>query len=196
MEKQHYSSSDLKHAIACMPKLSQKLIGISKPYEKLLCAIITLDPNTSGRFPTDKKLMKDLGIKQYYYRKWLDQIYTDLIEMLKDEENPKLEVAKLEHHISWYRGDRDFLFVTTLPETPRIGSSFEVDFFRPISGHYHYYVESVSYELLDGKMIVHFKLRIEFFSNYIKFKEEQEEYEAQEMGFRYYLEWIKKKHGV
>ena len=196
MENQQFLSKWLKLAIADLPNLSKKLIGIGKLYEALLLAILKLDPEGYEPFPSDKSMMKDLGIKPHIFQKWKHQIYADLVELLEDEENLKFEVKKLEHNISCYELDKRFFFATTLPETPRVGSSFYVDFFRPISNQYHYYVDSVSYRLLDGKMIVDIRLRSDFFNSYVKLKEEQEEYEAQQKGVWYLREFHRKKYGV
>jgi hypothetical protein len=195
MENQHFLLKKLKVAIAGLPNLSQKLIGIGKPYEALLLAILKLDPDGNERFPTDKAMMKDLDIKPYDFQKWKYQIYADLIELLEDEDNPKFEVKKLEHHISCCELDKWFFFATTLPETPRVGSSFCIDFFRPISNHYHYYVDSVSYRVLDCKMIVDIRLRTDFFNSYVKFKEEQEEYEANRRVFGTYGSFTERSMG-
>ena len=196
MENQHFLLKKLKVAIARLPNLSQNLIGIVKPYEALLLAILKLDPDGNEPFPTDKAMIKELGIKSYDFQKWKRQIYADLVELLEDEDNPKFEVKKLEHHISCYELDKRFFFATTLPETPRIGSSFYFDFYRPVSGSYHYYVDSISYRVLDGKMIVDIRLRTDFFNSYVKLKEEQEEYEAQQKGVWYLREFHRKKFGV
>ena len=196
MENQQFLSKWLKLAITYLPNLSQQLIGIGKPYEKLLLEILKLYPDSNERFPTDKAMMQDLGIKPYDFQKWKYQIYADLVGLLEDDDNPKFEVKKLEHHISCYEPDKRFFFATTLPETPRVGSSFYFDFYRPVSGSYHYYVDSVSYRLLDGKMIVDIRLRTDFFNSYVKVKEEQEEYEAQQKGVWYLREFHRKKYGV
>lgn len=196
MENQHFLLKKVLVAIARLPNLSQRLIGVGKPYEALLLAILKLDPDGNERFPTDKAMMNDLGIKPNDFQKWKRQIYADLVDLLEDENNPQFEVKKLEHHISCYEPDKQFFFATTLPETPRVGSSFYFDFYRPVSGSYHYYVDDVSYRVLDGKMIVDIRLRTDFFNSYVKFKEEQEEYEAQQKGVWYLREFHRKKYGV
>ncbi|MEI6174174.1 MAG: hypothetical protein WCR01_10505 [Bacteroidota bacterium] len=195
MDKMKYSSRALKIAISRMPILSKKITGIGKPYEKLLLEILKLDADGNEPFPTDKAIMQNLDIKPVLYRKWMHQIYADLVEMLEDEHNPGLVVNKLEHHISCNEQDKKFYFVTTLPETPRVGSSFYVDFFYPVYWGDHFYVDNVWYRLQDGKMIVVIYLRTNFCNEYVKFKEEQEEYEAWKKGSYYWWEWIKKKNG-
>lgn len=195
MENHHYSSLSIKLAIGYLPNLSQKLLGIRKPYEKLLLEILKLDPDGYEPFPTDKEMIKDLGITTNMYRKWMHQIYADVIEMLENVDSPKLEIKKLEHYISCYEQDKRFFFVTTLPETPRVGSPFYVDFFRPIYKNNHFYVDSITYRVFDGKMIVDVRLRTDFFNRYVKFKEDQEEYEAHQKGSWYWWNWIKKKYG-
>ncbi len=194
MDKMKYSSHSLKLTIPRMPNLSKKLIGAGKPYERLLLEILKLDPDGHEPFPTDKLIMKNLDIKPILYRKWMHQIYADLIEMLEDADNPKLEVKKLEHHISCREKEKEFYFVTSLPETPRVGSSFYVNFFHPVFGRDHFYVDNVYYEVTDGKMIVVIYLRTEFCNEYVKHKEGKEEYDAWQKGSYYWWEWIKKKN--
>ena len=102
-------------------------------------------------------------------------------------------MKKLEHHFTWYERGKAFYFITTLPGTPRIGTLFSLDFYRPISDRYQYYIENISYRLLDGKMIVDIRLRSEFFNAYGKFKDDQEEYESMQKGAGYWWELIKKR---
>jgi hypothetical protein len=47
--------------------------------------------------------------------------------------------------------------------------------------------------VLDGKMIVDVRIRTDFLNGYVKFKEDQEEFEAWQKGSWYWYEWTKKK---
>jgi hypothetical protein len=195
METKSFTSKDIKLAVSHLPQLSQRLIGIGKPYEPLLQEVIKIDPDGYDPLPTDKAMIKDLGITPTIFRKWIVQLYSDLIELLEDTDNPKLEINKLVHHITFQTKGKRFFFATILPETPRVGEHFYVDFFRPIYQYNHFYVDSISRYLMDGKMIVHIVLREQFLNGYVKFKEEKEEFEEWEKGSWYWYEWVKKhKH--
>ena len=138
--------------------------------------------------------MAEQGIKPNHYRKWLNQIWDDLVELMSDFENPQFEVTKLEHYISWSEGGKRFFLVTTLPETPRVGSMVDIGLFHPITGsHRSYYVDDISYEIDEGKMIVNISLRSELFNAYAKFEEEKEEYEEYKRGFWHWMDWRKRK---
>jgi hypothetical protein len=194
MEPQPYSSRDIKLAIMSMPAFSQKLIGVGKPYENLLQAILAIDRDPQKPMPTDKAIMAEHNIKSHHYRIWLNQIYADLLEMMSDFDHPQFEIKKITHHISWSKRDKSFYLVTSLPETPRIGSRFEMDFFNPISGRFGiYYVENITYLLKDGEMIVGIHLRSGFLNRYSMFEEEKQEYEAYKKGIWHWGRWREKK---
>ena len=195
MDKILYPSRYLKGTISSMSSVSQKLLGIGKPYEKLLLEIRKLDPEGDERTPTDRAIIKTLGIKPNVYRKWINQIYADLVALLKNGDDPGLVIKKVEHHISCSEQNKKSYIITTLPETPRVGSSFHIEFFRPVFGNDQFYVDKVSYRLLDDIMIVSIYLRTSFCNEYVKHKEGQEEYEAWQKGPAYWWEWIQKKHG-
>ena len=195
MDKILYPSRYLKGTISSMSSVSQKLLGIGKPYEKLLLEIRKLDPEGDEPTPTDRAIIKTIGIKPNVYRKWINQIYADLVALLKDGDDPGFVIKKLEHHISCNEQNKNSYIITTLPETPRVGSSFQIEFFRPVFGNDQFYVDNVSYRLLDDIMIVSIYLRTSFCNEYVKHKEGQEEYEAWQKGPAYWWEWIQKKHG-
>jgi hypothetical protein len=44
-------------------------------------------------------------------------------------------------------------------------------------------------------MILDIRLRSDFCNSYVKFKEDQEEYEAWQKGSLYWWQWIKRKNG-
>jgi len=195
MDKILYRTRFLIGSISSMASVSQKLLGVGKPYEKLLLEIRKLDPEGDEPCPTDRAIIKTLGINPNIYRKWMNQIYTDLIALMKDVDNPGLVMKKLEHHIICSEQDKRLFFITTLPETPRVGSSFQLEFYRPVFGNDQFYVDNVSYRLLDDIMIVSIYLRTSFCNEYVKYKEGQEEHEAWQKGPAYWWEWIKKKKG-
>lgn len=123
MDENSFSSQDIKLAVMHMPKLSKRLIGIGKPYESLLLAILVIKRVGNERLPTDKAMIQELGIKPHFYRKWLNQIYNDLLELLGDEHKPQLVISEVEHHFSWHHRDKGFYLVTHLPVTPNVGDA-------------------------------------------------------------------------
>lgn len=193
MEHQTYSTRELKLAITTLPNLAQKLFNVGKPYEELLKAILAIDRDYRTPLITDKRIMEEHHVKPHLYRKWLTQIYLDLLELMSDYENPQFEVNKIEHNLYWSERGKNFFLATTLPETPRIGSMLDIRFFHLISGRDFYYVDDVTYTLLDGKMIVDISLRSEFYNGYSKFAEEKEEHEEYQKGFWHWMRWREKK---
>lgn len=193
MDEHSYSSQDIKLAVMNMPRLSQRLIGIGKPYESLLLAILAIKRVGNEKFPTDKTMIQELGIKPHFFRKWLNQIYNDLLELLGDEHKPQLVINEVEHHLSWHHRDKGFYFVTRLLITPNIGDSINMNFFKPIDNFPVYYVDRVSHEIMEDKQVIRLDLKTGFYNSYVKFHEDQEEAEASEKGFFYYRDWMKKK---
>jgi len=164
-----------------------------KPYEELLKAILNMDRDHRTPLETDKSIMQRTGIQQYHYKKWLRQIYDDLMELLDSEGNPQFEIKQVEHHIHWASDEYYFYLVTTLPETPRIGSRFDTDIFHSISGTYIYHVKDVAYRLEDEKLVISVELTKRFYNSYAKFADEKEEIEAWNRGYGYWREWRERK---
>ncbi len=69
MENQVFIDRWLKLAIASLPKLSQKLIGVGKPYEPLLLEFLKLDPDSNERFLTDKSIIREAGDQTTFFPK-------------------------------------------------------------------------------------------------------------------------------
>lgn len=138
-------------------------------------------------------MIQELGIKPHFFRKWLNQIYNDLLELLRDEHKPQLVISEVEHHLSWHHRDKSFYFVTSLPVTPTVGDSINLKFFRPIENSPVYYVDKVSHEITEEKQVIRIDLKTGFYNSFVKFHEDQDEAEVSEKGYYYYRNWMKKK---
>lgn len=197
MEPQTYSSGDLIIGISRLPNLSQKLIGKGKSYEKLLLTILELTKEQDAPLPLCKSLMKICGIKSYHCTKWLHSIWGDLVQLMQDENKPQFEAGRMEHHLdcSLYNGLR-FTLITSLAETPNIGHVIHLKFLIPLTAITAFYVQDISYELLDGKMIVHVRLTNHLYNTYSKFEDDKELAMAYGMGTSFYLNILKKRIGL
>lgn len=193
MRDNTYSSVDIKLAVMEMPILSQRLIGVGKPYEKLLLAILEIDRESNERLPTDKKMIQELAIKPHFFRKRLRQIYDDLYELLSDENKAQMIIGEVEHHISYHRDGKGFYFVTRLPVTPRLGDSLNLDFFRPIDGNGYYYVSRIYHRITESKQVIDIILGSGFHNSYSVFRDDKEEMEAHDKGYYYWDQLMKKR---
>lgn len=193
IDEHSYSSQDIKLAVMEMPRLSQMLIGIGKPYDKLLLAILSIDRESNERLLTDKKMIQELSIKPHFFRKCPHQLYDDLLELLGDENKPQMVISEGERHISWQRWSKSFDFVTKLPVTPRFGDTFDLHFFRPIDSLNWYHVSRTTHTIKENKQVIYITLRTGFHNSYTVFLDDKEESDAYGKGHWYWKDWMEKR---
>lgn len=154
-----YSSRQLLSDIKSMKSHTKQLFGKGKKYEHFLRCILNLNYFRDDVYTpiSLKEIQKVTGLKYPIVRKYLHQIYQDL---LKHEENHlDFSVQKVQYNfIMYYFNNEACLTVNHLPVVPRVGEQVEIPFFKAKVGRTTFFVKSIDHLFLDDMHRVDFIL--------------------------------------
>ncbi|UOQ81001.1 hypothetical protein [Hymenobacter sp. 5414T-23] len=100
-------------------------------------------------------------------RRWLEVSYADLLTLLATDSSV-LSSGTIEHWL-YLHGRRKMVEVRCrLPITPRLHEQVELQLVAAEAGNSEFYVEAVTYELMDDGLIVHLALKAGYYNAYIE----------------------------
>lgn len=156
----------LRGLLAARPallKMQQKQLTPAVP---LVAAVLALD--LEQPLPKHQDLQKQLGISATVYRRQLEVLHRDFLSAIKvDGELLAFGQVACLIYIHTYHSPDCIEFRCQLPLIPRIGERVDLPFLVAVAGNGDKCVDSVSYELADGKMTVHIVLGDFKLSHYV-----------------------------
>lgn len=96
------STKDLSFCVVDLKAVIKKeLLGKGKKYENIIQDLMKYDEENEEGLPKSvKSICEKLGISTAKYRKALEQIYSDLLEILSNEETIALQYAGTTCHLA------------------------------------------------------------------------------------------------
>lgn len=176
MKTDNFSSSDLISSISSMRTFCQSLKIRDEIYRRVLDQVLQYDYYKEyDVLPSNKNLCAKLNINGTKLKKYLEQIYLDLLEIMF--QNPLVfSIPKLSYHL-YIRGFRESKSVTlngSIPFCPRVGDQVQLPFLRAHFSTMSFFVERVNHEFTDKEQIICIWLKYGFYNQYEAFKKDQD----------------------
>jgi len=188
MKPDTFPSKELIFSISSMKSFCRFLTPKDETYQKVLDQVLQYDYyNEDSKLPSSKDIYTKLGITSASFKKYLNQIYTDLIELMFN--NPSVfSISKLTYHfyIRGFPRSEGVSINGYIPFCPRVGDQVELPFLR---AHFHstyFYVEKMNHELTDTKQIISIWLKYGSYNQYQAFKKDQDLAEGKISLHEYY----------
>jgi len=123
----------------------------------LVAAVLAIGPEQP--LPKHRDLQKQLGISATVYRRQLEALHSDFLSAIQvDGELLSFSLVECLLYVHTYHSPECIEFRCHLPLIPRVGERIDFPFLAAVAGTGDKYVDSVSYELADGKTTVHITL--------------------------------------
>jgi len=145
-----YSTKELLRDIKNMKAFAKQLLGKEKNYEQFLKYVLKLNYYKDGVYTpiSIKEIQHETGLKYPIIRKYLHQIYEDLLG--NDENQIDFSVQKVEYTFFLHYFDESAYFtVNHLPVVPRVGEQVEIPYFKAKVGTVSFHVDSIYYTFTD-----------------------------------------------
>lgn len=202
MKEDSLSTKDMLMDISSLRSKAMRLAENGKAYNVLLQDILArnLFYDDEARVLSLKELSAATGLKYGKIRKYMEEIYHDLV--LDHEARPVFSFTKVrfEFLISGFTKDK---FITLeagqLPVVPRVGEQISIPFFHAYLKTSHFYVDKVDHCFEEDAQIVKIWLQQGYYNSYWHYRKDKakEEHEVAPMDFFHLEEHeLKRKFGV
>ncbi|WP_210466828.1 hypothetical protein [Rufibacter roseolus] len=175
MEKDSLSTKEMLLNIASMRKKALALSESGKRYSHLLKLILEKDffYDENQPMPSLKELCQTSGLKSGKVRKFLEEVYNDLV--LDYETKPVFTLSKVRYEFYLRGWDKKVLDmeVDCLPVIPRAGEEIEIPFFSAYLKVKHFFVEKIRYRFEEDTQYVTIWLQKGFYNPYWEFRKAQ-----------------------
>ncbi|MER2998956.1 hypothetical protein [Pontibacter populi] len=163
------------HDIRAMRSGALKLVERNKAYSELLRQILCYDFYCgANKLPTLKEMATEAGIGINKARKYIQEIYHDLV--LDDESRPEFRFSKVSFAFL-IRGDKREKFigieVSELPVMPRVGEGISLPFFSAYLGTTSFFVEEISHDFYEDCQIVNLWLKAGSYNSYWQYRKDK-----------------------
>ncbi|TYZ12632.1 hypothetical protein FY528_04885 [Hymenobacter lutimineralis] len=162
-----------------------------KPYSALARALLPWVG--SEKRPTAKLLQQQLGVSAGVLGRWLQLCYADLLALLETDASV-LSAGPVEHWLYVHGQRRTVEVRCRLPVTPRLHEQVELPLIAAEAGNSQFYVQTITYELVNDQLVVHIALKPGYYNAYVErlleralFEEELSIHELLDLS-RYQLE--------
>ncbi len=184
MKDETLSTGSLLRDISSMSWALKPLLNQGKEYDGLLSYIIEKnwyypeDGNTN--FPAVKDLIKDTGIPYGKLKKYLNEIFEDIIT----SDTFSLPFTNIEYwfSVSSFRKSLSFR-VKSLPVCPRIGEQMRIPYFYSYLQTNLFHVSDITHEFENGRQVITIHLKQGFYNLFWHFRLDEAE-ERMEIDFR------------
>lgn len=170
----NYRSRDMLLDICTSRSRVTELLSRGKDYNALLSHIVNRDIFWSGKnnLPTAAQIIEVSGVTSYWFRKYLKEIYFDLVV---DDENPVTEcVSSTQFYIHLTgRGKSSVMKVMGIRHIPQRGDMMDISGFKAHLGTTFFYVTEVSHEFQGGRHIVRIWLKDGFYNSYWELRKDR-----------------------
>ena len=171
----NYRAPDMLIDICSSRPRAHQLLARGKDYNVLLQHLLNHDyfRENSQSLPTGAELMKMTGLTSHWYKKYLKEIYYDLV---MDDENPVAEnVSGMQCFI--YLSGRDnkhaMMKVNGLEYIPQRGDMMSLPGFKAHFDTTFFYVTEVGHEFKDGVHIISIWVKDGFYNSYWEIRKDR-----------------------
>lgn len=200
MKDDSMSTRDMLMNISSMRSKAMKLTEKGKAYSDLLKDILARDIfDENSQMPSIKELCKSSGLNYGKVRKYIEDIYHDLV--LNYEGRPVFSFTKLRYEFFIRCERRRFMDLEAdqLPVVPRVGEAITLPFFSAYLGTVDFFVEKVKHVFKEDVQVVELWLRHGSYNSYWHYRKDK----AMEEEELHFIDWLnleeyelKKKLGV
>ncbi|TPE43312.1 hypothetical protein [Pontibacter mangrovi] len=202
MNEDSLSTKDMLMDISSMRSKAMRLTENGKAYHVLLKDILARDliKNDEARVPSLKELSAATGLQYGKIRKYVEEIYHDLVLDLEARSVFSFTKVRYEFLIRGFTKDK---FITLeadqLPVVPRVGEQVSMPFFYAYMKTSRFFVEEIDHSFEEDSQIVRIWLTQGYYNSYWHYRKDKakEEHELGLMDFFHLEEHeLKKKLGV
>ncbi len=169
------SSKQIIIDIPSMRSIATQLLGKGKAYDPLLETILSKNYYKNEHYspPSLKELQEETGLKYPVIRKYLNDIYTDL--MMHDEIGIDFSIKEVEYvfNIKYFERYASFV-VKSIPFLPRVGDSVLFPFLNAQVGTSWFYVHSITHNFDDKKQSIDISLKGDNYNKFLEIKRDEE----------------------
>ena len=194
------STRDMLMNISSMRSKAIMLTERDRAYSGLLKDILEKDIfDENAQMPSIKELCKSSGLKYGKVRKYIEDIYHDLV--LDYEARPVFSFTKVRYEFFIRGRRRRFMDLEAdqLPVVPRVGEAVTLPFFSAYLGTVDFFVEEVKHVFEEDMQVVELWLRHGSYNSYWHYRKDK----AKEEEELHFMDWLnleeyelKKKLGV
>jgi len=125
---------------------------LTTPIQEQICSIFAAYDEDANKWPSQKEILKKLGMKRVELMAHLNDIYQMFLESVSDG----YAITHTEIHLNLFSyGDGyHFLKLKELHYLPRVGETIQVPFARTFYGRVAATVTEVAHEFENGKHVV------------------------------------------
>ena len=189
MELHRLSNKEVLRNISSLKANALKLLENGKPYASLLRYILEQNFSTIGilKIPTLKAISRESGIQYDKVRKYLNEIYQDLL--FDPDAYPVFNFSKIHYEFvieGWTKDKSITALVDKLPVVPRVGDNITLPFFTAYLQSSFFHVEKVEHEFDEDEQVVVIYLKVGNYNQYWHFRKDkalaEDEISAMEMN--------------
>lgn len=202
MKEDSMSTKDMLMDISSMRSKAMKLTENGKAYNVLLKDILerNLFYDDEAPMPSLKDLSAATGLKYGKIRKYMEEIYHDLV--LDHEVRPVFSFVKIRYEFlirGWTKDKFMTLEADQLPVVPRVGEQVSIPFFAAYLKTSHFYVDKIDHSFEEDLQTVKIWLKQGYYNSYWHYRKDKAE-EEHEVGFMDFFDLeeheLKRKLGV
>lgn len=171
----NYRAPEMLIDICSSRARASQLLQRGKDYNILLSHLLNSDyfREEGERVPTGKELMQQIGLTSYWYKRYLNEIYHDLV---LDYDNPSKESV---------RGTQCFIYLSGRPRKhavmkvngiqhiPQRGDMMSLPGFKAHLDTTFFYVTEVSHEFTEGEHIISIWVKSGFYNSYWELRKDR-----------------------
>ncbi|AEV34507.1 hypothetical protein Oweho_3559 [Owenweeksia hongkongensis DSM 17368] len=175
MSEYSYRAPEMLIDICSSRARASQLIQRGKDYNVLLSHLLKNDyfREDSQSVPTGKELMEQIGLTSYWYKKYLNEIYHDLV--IDHENLPAETVSGMQCYIylSGREGKHSMMKVNGIQHVPQRGDMMSLPGFKAQLDGNFFYVTEVSHEFTEGEHVIRIWVKSGFYNSYWELRKDR-----------------------
>jgi len=199
MYEEKIKTQNLLYGLKYHKRILNKLLNRKKEYDLFLADAIGMDELfEEGRRFYVKEVAKKLGISTAKIRRYLEQIYDDIIEFLQKEDRAPIVPGKTNCSISLKDRYNKYFYIENihLNIIPREGEIIDIPFLFPYFRNIYLEVYKIYHRIDYDVHEIHLELRRKL-NRFVRLKEDEKDYENNKNYYDEEMKWFhRKKYSV
>jgi len=195
MFEEKIKTQNLLYGLKYHKRILNKLLNRKKEYDLFLVNVIGLNELfEEARRVYVKEVAQKLGINSAKIRKYLEQIYDDIIEFLQTEDRTPIITGNVNCSISIKDRFNKYFYIENihLNIIPREGETIEIPFLFPYFRYTYLEVYKVYHEIDYNVHKIHLELRRKL-NRFVRFKEDEKDYKDNMKYYHEEMNWFHRK---
>lgn len=171
----NYRAPEMLIDICSSRARASQLLQRGKDYNILLQHLLNNDyfREDSQTVPTGKELMEQIGLTSYWYKKYLNEIYHDLV--IDHENPPSQNVSGMQCliYLSGRENKHARFEINGIHHIPQRGDMMSLPGFGSHLGSTYFYVTEVSHEFSEGRHIISVWAKSGFYNSYWELRKDR-----------------------